>query len=136
MSDVRHAACVLVKHKTFTDLYLGVSRKEDNSDWGLPGGKAEEYESYIKAAIRETKEETGLDITNLKYVFSDLVPGDVDYFCVVYVADYDGSEPIQRSNEGAVGWVNLAALLDGSFGDFNRKLFTTLGVDCDARRNS
>ena len=34
--------------------------------WGLPGGKLEEGEAAIAAAIRETKEETQLDVTNLQ----------------------------------------------------------------------
>jgi len=50
----------------FTDgksmLLLKRAKGTDNANkWGLPGGKTESGESDIAAAIRETKEETGLD---------------------------------------------------------------------------
>ena len=38
------------------------------SKWALPGGKLEENESPLTAAIRETKEETTLDVRKLKII--------------------------------------------------------------------
>ena len=38
---------------------LGVSRKDDFDDWGLPGGKISEGETAIEGAVRELREETG-----------------------------------------------------------------------------
>ena len=37
-------------------------RRTDNNKWGLPGGLLELNETYLDAAIREVKEETGLDV--------------------------------------------------------------------------
>ncbi|MBE6133412.1 MAG: NUDIX domain-containing protein [Erysipelotrichaceae bacterium] len=37
-------------------------RRTDNDKWGLPGGLLELNETYLEAAIREIKEETGLDV--------------------------------------------------------------------------
>lgn len=39
--------------------------KKDNNMWGLPGGKPEGGESPRETAIREAKEETGIDAVNL-----------------------------------------------------------------------
>jgi len=36
--------------------------------WGFPGGKIEAGETPLTAAIRETKEETELDVTNTKEI--------------------------------------------------------------------
>lgn len=38
------------------------------SKWALPGGKIEPNESPLSAAIRETKEETTLDVRKLKII--------------------------------------------------------------------
>ncbi len=39
-----------------------LTKREDYEVWCLPGGGMEEGESFTEAAIRETKEETGLDV--------------------------------------------------------------------------
>lgn len=45
-----------------------LQKRSDNKMWGLPGGAMEPGESYEEVAIRETKEETGLKIENLKFI--------------------------------------------------------------------
>lgn len=45
--SIRKAATVLIINN---GLFLGVSRKDNHSSFGLPGGKLEEGESYEKAA--------------------------------------------------------------------------------------
>lgn len=53
---------------------LLLTQREDFETWILPSGGVEEDESLAQAAIRETKEETGLDIelTGLVGVYSRL----------------------------------------------------------------
>ena len=53
-------------------LVLGVSRKTNHNDFGLAGGKMEDIDNDnpMAAAIRETKEETGLDIYDLNLIFA------------------------------------------------------------------
>lgn len=50
-----------------------LTRRADNGRWCLPGGHFEAGESVAEAAVRETKEETGLDveIVRLVGVYSD-----------------------------------------------------------------
>jgi ADP-ribose pyrophosphatase YjhB (NUDIX family) len=49
-------------------------RRSDNQNWTVPGGGAIDLgESMVQAAVRETKEETGIDceITGLVGIYTD-----------------------------------------------------------------
>jgi ADP-ribose pyrophosphatase YjhB (NUDIX family) len=65
-------ACSTVVFNDSRDKIL-LTRRSDNGRWCLPGGHFEAGESVAEAAVRETKEETGLDIevVRLVGVYSD-----------------------------------------------------------------
>jgi ADP-ribose pyrophosphatase YjhB (NUDIX family) len=48
-------------------------RRSDNQNWAVPGGAIGPGESMVQAAIRETKEESGIDcsITGLVGIYTD-----------------------------------------------------------------
>jgi ADP-ribose pyrophosphatase YjhB (NUDIX family) len=48
-------------------------RRSDNQNWAVPGGAIDLGESMVQAAVRETKEETGIDceITGLAGIYTD-----------------------------------------------------------------
>ena len=57
----------------FQDDRVLLQRRDDNRQWGLPGGSVEPGESVRTAVIREVLEETGLDVEPLRLigVYSD-----------------------------------------------------------------
>ena len=104
-------------------LVLGVSRKTNHDDFGLAGGKMdpEDNGDPIATAIRETKEETGLDIYDLHLVFAIHKNGNMGY---TYLAKYSGE--INHNEPHVVKWVPFEILLKGSFGKYNRLVSESL----------
>ncbi|SRR6266403_390016 len=118
---MKKSVCVILFNE---NKILGVSRKHDHNDFGLVGGKKEEYDNDVEdTAIRETKEETGLDIYNLELVDS-CVYGGYDTYC--FYADYKGE--INTEENHVVKWLEPIDLTKGSFGDYNLERFKQLGI--------
>ena len=109
-------------------LVLGVSRKDNHNDFGLPGGKMdpEDDNDPKVTAIRECKEETGLDISQLELIFAIHKSGNMGY---TYLAKYSGE--IEHDEPHVVKWVPFQVLINGSFGRYNEMVaesLTSMGV--------
>jgi ADP-ribose pyrophosphatase YjhB (NUDIX family) len=104
-------------------LILGVSRKDDHNDFGLIGGKMDPQDNNdpIQTAIRETREETGLEISNLRLVFAIHKEGFMGY---TYLADYSGE--INHNEPHVVKWLPMERLVLGSFGKYNKMVSESL----------
>ncbi|HHZ96657.1 MAG TPA: NUDIX hydrolase [Flavobacteriales bacterium] len=63
--------------------------------WGLPGGKLEPDEAPLHAAVRETKEETQLDVRDLKIIHDALDSSVYAY----YTRDYTGDIAIDHEHD-------------------------------------
>jgi 8-oxo-dGTP diphosphatase len=64
--------------------------------WEMPGGQVEEGESLSQAAIRETKEESGIDIEIIK--FCGIFQNVGNSICnTLFLAKPIGGEPIRTS---------------------------------------
>jgi len=75
-TGVKLGVGVIIKGES-TDILL--ERRSDNGMWGLPGGGVEPGETVMQTAVREVKEETGLDIsvTGLLGIYSDPADGRI-----------------------------------------------------------
>lgn len=83
----------------------------NNGFYDIPGGKIEEKETSIDAAIREFKEKTTMDICNPKYAGNLIVeyPDKVFDFDIYLAYEYSG-EPSATSKNTAE-WINIDELL-------------------------
>ncbi|MEU5879459.1 NUDIX domain-containing protein [Spirillospora sp. NPDC047279] len=97
-------------------------RRTDNDNWALPGGAIDLGESVSQAAVRETKEETGIDveITGLVGIYSD--PKHVIHytsndevrqeFSILLTALPMDGEPRTSDESREVRWVAAAEATD------------------------
>lgn len=123
------AAVVLVQHPQEPNLYLGVTRRHDHNDWGLPGGKIEDGEDAAAAAVRETYEETGIHVVLRQHpVYVGQANRKV---CAAFVALAFVGTPVS-SEEGRVAWVTKETILRGTFGSYHKRLFAALARDPSA----
>lgn len=96
------------------DNILLLNRQHDNfKGWIQPGGKVEYMESIFEAAIREVKEETGLEVINLKLKgISGFINKDKGERFIYYdfLCDDFKGEIIKKSPEGNPKWWHIDAL--------------------------
>ena len=80
--------------------------------WAFPGGHVEPHEGIVDSVIREIKEETNLDISDLKLVgIKQWEREDVRHIVFLYKTNkYSGV--LKSSDEGEVKWVPLKELFD------------------------
>ena len=97
-----------------TDEVLVQNRKRKYPGWSFPGGHIERGESVYDCAVREVKEETGLDVSNLKYcgvVHWVNRENDERYLCFMYKATEFGGDLIVETGEGEQFWLGVDELL-------------------------
>ena len=75
----------------------------------FPGGHIEKGESFTESAVREVKEETGLDIKNPKlcgtvhWCHKDT---DERYIVLLYKSNEFSGELVEKTDEGEVFWID------------------------------
>lgn len=111
---------------SYTGKILSVSRKDDPTDFNLPGGKIEPGETSIQAAIREIFEETGLHVG--EEVLEEVFIGQADgIFCSTFLLKSKIPEEImeleQFPNEGVVAWKTWEDITGrNTYAEYNREL--------------
>ncbi|MFA9558272.1 8-oxo-dGTP diphosphatase [Evansella sp. AB-rgal1] len=93
---------------------LLLDRKHDGfSGFIPPGGKVDFPESFVECAIREVKEETGLEVTNLIfkgiYEYVNLKKND-RYIIFNYITKDFRGQLLKDSPEGKPVWVDISEL--------------------------
>ena len=141
MKKVRNAVRVFV---VAGNKVLCIRYKEENIGYiDIPGGKIEEGETGVEAAIKEVKEETGIEVSNLEEVGNAVIEyPDRIYNMNVFVAnDYKGNTRNNKENDAFFLDIEyllkekkryaITYLLDTEFEDYfnNRKVNVKFNVD-------
>ncbi|MGB5824492.1 MAG: 8-oxo-dGTP diphosphatase [Proteocatella sp.] len=109
MPKVELTNMVMILDKT-ANRVLVQERVKEPRGIAFPGGHVEKGESFTESAVREIKEETGLDVKNLKLcgvIHWCNEDSDERYLAFLYkTSDYKG-KLIESSKEGNVFWVDI-----------------------------
>jgi 8-oxo-dGTP diphosphatase len=106
----------IIKNNKVLMLHRNKKQNDQHSGlWVAPGGKLLINESPYECAVRETKEETGLNIKNLKLcgtiTFPDLgdSPFNDLWYCWVFkTSEFEGD--LINSDEGTLKWIEINKL--------------------------
>lgn len=98
MNDLPRFVIVALALIRRDDTVLLVQQRDPPGYWSLPGGVVERGESPDQAAIREVKEETGLDIRLKRAVGIYAKPAD-DALAITFEGEITGSTMLQTTNE-------------------------------------
>ena len=111
--------CVLTNMCMVYDGDKILVQNRTDPDWGgvtFPGGHVERGESFVHSVIREVKEETGLDISNVRLCgIKQWMSKDRSYrYIVLFFKTNTFSGEIQSSTEGEIFWIKKDELKKAS----------------------
>lgn len=96
--------CVLKESRV---LFCKRKNSHGEGTWGFPGGHLEFNESWEECATRETLEETGLKIKNIRFgaVTNDRFVDEGKHYITIYMlAEYDSGDLQLREPEKCETW--------------------------------
>lgn len=121
--EIKLAACMFLYNDKGQVLLVN---RRNSTEVGLPGGKVDPGENVWQAAIRELREETGIQIPPWKVFkeeFSCICDGEVQYKTTAFILPYTGDVPGGKEVGIQSRWGDFSELLTNSpFKEYNIKL--------------
>jgi len=127
MRDEHSSGGAVVKFENGTP-YVALIATRGRTRWGLPKGAVSEGETSEQAALREVKEETGLEanivkpLDTIEYFFrasGTLIRKRVDFYLMMFTG---GTMTPQLSEVDDVEWVELLEAIQRASFDSEKKL--------------
>ena len=84
MKKEKSCGCIIIHDEKVLLVY-----EKNRNFWGFPKGHMEEGENEVETALREVKEEVGLDVqinTNMRYILNYKIRDEIDKTVVLYMA--------------------------------------------------
>lgn len=79
--------------------------------WGIPKGTFEKDEDNLTCAVREVKEETGIDVNKTELQNPLLIRNSATYYYInKRVCDVNLQKNIVNNDANGIGWINICCL--------------------------
>ena len=107
----KSCGCIIIKNNNVLLVY-----EKNRNFWGFPKGHMEKGENEIETALREVKEEVGLDVDidkEKRYVLNYIIRDEIDKTTVLYVASPKNENIIMQESEiENIKWCDFDEALD------------------------
>lgn len=93
----KSCGCIIINNGKVLLVY-----EKNRNFWGFPKGHMEEGETEIETALREVKEEVGLDVEidlEKRYTLNYIIRDEIDKTTVLYIAKTKNEEIVMQENE-------------------------------------
>ncbi len=109
---MRPFACDMILIEDGKLLLVKRAKEPFKGEWALPGGRIEENETAEQCAVREMKEETGLDVEPVRLVgiYSDPDRDPRGIIAASYIVRRTGGELKAGDDAGEAAWFPLDKL--------------------------
>lgn len=106
----KSCGCIIIKNKKVLLVY-----EKNRNFWGFPKGHIEEGENEIETALREVKEEVGIDVEidiSKRYTLKYIIKDEIEKTTVLYVASPKNENIKKQESEiEDIKWCNYEEAL-------------------------
>ena len=115
--------CIIIENNKVLLVY-----EKNGNFWGFPKGHMEKGENEIETALREVKEEVGLDVEIIdkerRYILNYIIRDEIDKTTVLYLAIPKNKEIVKQESEiKKVKWCDFEEALKTLTFDNSKEVF-------------